>query len=173
MIDYIHLIMEDDTLLVSSINGIPFQVLFSDIEPYWSYANKYDIDGCSVNVWDDKLLIRLSTAGGQGGAVILWDAYSETIEHISDGSFCIAVDIDDQYIYKLLDVQTFTTDSNLQIWKVPLNCMDINYDETCLAKGIAPPQYSSKKNCTLRKLKDAFEIKINGQVAYIIAIDLT
>ncbi len=173
MIDNVRFIVADDILLAGYWNGMAFEVRFSDIEPYWSYANENDFEGGFVRAFDDKLMITLLTGSSQGGAVVVWDVATETIEHVSDGSYCIAVDMDDQYVYKLLDVQTFTVESNLQIWKSPLSNMDAWNEGKCLAKGIKPPETSGDNECSLRKLRDGFEIKVAGRVGYIISVDLT
>ena len=173
MIENVRFIAADGILLAGYINGTAFQLPFSDIEPYWSYANEDDFEYGFAKIFDDKLLITLLTASSQGGVVVLWDAYTETIEHVSDGSFCIAVDMDDEKVYKLLNVATYTTESNLQVWEAPLGMMDASGDGKRLATGIQPPDGPGDAECSLRKLKDGFEIKMVGKVGYIITVDLT
>ena len=124
MITDLHYQNSDGIMLKGKLNGKEISVRFDDILPYWEYATEDDFERGSARIFGNKILFTIITAKGQGGIVVLWNAETRKIEHISDACFTLAFDMDEHYIYFLKDVCYWGMKANLQIWKIPLGCMD-------------------------------------------------
>lgn len=126
MITGIKFIAQGDVLIEYEKNSEKSSIHFSDVEPLWTYATEEDFEGGTVEIIDEKILFTMLTASAQGGIVVVWDTDTEKIEHISEGSYCVAVDAHNDKVYRLLFVSNFTTKSNFQLWETTYGVMDAN-----------------------------------------------
>ena len=100
MIDNLKLIFKEDILATYELNGKESKFPLEAIRKYWDYANEADLEGAKLYTDDNNVVALLTTASDQGGVVVIWDAASEEITHISDASLTVDVD---KYIINIKD----------------------------------------------------------------------
>lgn len=172
MITDLHYSGSDGIILSAELDNVEKQLRFGDLHPFWEYATEEDLEGGTAKIYDNKVLFTMFTASTQGGIVVLWNVETGKIEHISDGSYTLAVDMDQQYIYVLFDVFNYVTKANLQLWRVPIGCMDpCNKGEKMVAPHLPSADFfiDDYNHFKLSKRDTEFEIEIQGQV-YTIAV---
>lgn len=124
MIDNLELILENDILAAYEKDGKADEIRLEDIRPYWDYANEDDIEGARLYVRDERIVALLSVASGQGGVVVIWDAESRRIVHVSEAAYAVAADLFDGYVYTLSAIQNFETTFTAKLSKSPVGTMD-------------------------------------------------
>lgn len=167
MITEIEFVAQNDTLIEYKKNGVKSAIFFSDIEPYWSYATEDDFEGGTAKLVDDKILFTLLTASSQGGIVAVWDTETGRLEHISEGSYCVAVDAFDDKIFRLLCESNFVTKANLQLWETPYGIMDADDEGTQVRLAIPDIVDEFDGDCSkiaLTVSDKAISITLNGKV---------
>ena len=163
MITDLHYLGSNGIILSCKVDQKGAELRFEDVLPLWEYSTEEDLEGGMARVFDDKVLFTMLTASTQCGVVILWNAKTGKIEHISDGSYVLSVDMDEQYVYLLLDVFNYVTRANLQLWRVPLNCMDAcQMGEEVKVDSLPSADFmiDDYMNFALTKYKNMFEIMI-------------
>lgn len=165
MLTGIKFIAQGDTLIEYEKNGGKSAICFSAIESLWSYAAEEDFEGGTAKIIDEKILFSMLTASGQGGIVAVWDTDAEEIEHISEGSYCVAVDIHNDKVYRLLCVSNFTTKTNFQLWETPYGVMDS--DEEGKQIDVAFPEIADEfdgdsSNIALKVTDEVISLELNG-----------
>ncbi len=126
MVNSIDLVLEGNTLLTYKTENGKYDIKFSDIKKYWDYADPEEIEGCRAYLREDKkvILILLVVAQGQGGVVIAWNSDSNSLEHISEASYSVAVDMDANYIYMLQMVCNWNTRAHFEFARIEYGVMD-------------------------------------------------
>lgn len=126
MIKKIKFIATENNLIEVDLENQKVNIKFSDILPYWSYATESDFEGGFAKIFDDKILFSIVTASSQGGIIAIWNSKTQKIEHISDGAYCVAADLYDGKVYRLLSVSNFVTKEHFELWETPFGILDSN-----------------------------------------------
>ena len=63
-------------------------------------------------------------ASDQAGLVIVYDAEQDKVIHVSDGAYCIAAFIFDEYLYHLCAVHNYSCPNHWQMYAVKTGTMD-------------------------------------------------
>lgn len=114
----------DDVIVYLERNGIPQTITLDKLLPYWDYAVAEEIEFVDAGVFGDYIGGIVTVAGGQGGIVFLWDMDEEEIVHVSDGSYTIAMDVDENSIYSLCLIENFSTPAHFAAFRSPLGIFD-------------------------------------------------
>ena len=157
---------QGDTLIEYEKNGGKAVIRFSDIESLWQYSTEENFEGGTAKIIDEKILFTMLTASAQGGIVAVWNTDTEEIEHISEGSYCVAVDVHNDKVYRLLFVSNFTTKANFQLWETPYDAMDANEEGTQVNVTIPEIVDEFDGDCskiTLTVSDKAISIVLNGK----------
>ena len=67
MIKSVNYVADQETLICVETNDAKLKIKYSDLEPYWSYANPDDFEAGRASIQDDFLIFTMLVAGGQGG----------------------------------------------------------------------------------------------------------
>lgn len=124
MIKNLNYTAKNGILIEADVDGIHKQILFSDIEPFWSYANEDDFEGGYANIKDDYIIFTILVASSQGGVIVIWDTKKDCVVHISEGSYCLTASIYKDRVFYLCDVCNYTMPSHYQMYSIPLYTMD-------------------------------------------------
>lgn len=124
MIENVQIVGEGDVIIEAEIDGVASEIKFSDIAPFWEYANEEDYESGRAYVYEDYIAFTMLTHSGQGGIIVVWDTNDESVVHISEAAYCQALSIFEDNIYYLCDVSNFVTPSHIQLYSVPLFTMD-------------------------------------------------
>lgn len=165
MLTGIKFIAKGDTLIEYEKDGEKCAIHFSDIESLWSYATEEDFEGGTAKIIDGKILFTMLTASSQGGIVAVWDTDTEEIEHLSEGSYSVAVDVHNDKVYRLLCVSNFTTKANFQLWETPYGVMDADEEGTQMDVAIPEIVDEFDGDCSKIALKvtdKAITLQLNG-----------
>ena len=124
MIDNLKILLEEDILATYEMNGKECKIPLEAIRKYWEYANEDDLEGVKIYADDNNIVALLTTASGQGGAVVIWDADSDEVIHASEAAYTVAVDIYDGKVYTLSFIQNFGTPLTAKMFIAPVGIMD-------------------------------------------------
>lgn len=166
MIKGIKYLATNDVLIEVDLENKKADIKFSDVAPYWSYANEEDFEGGFAKVFEDKVLFSVVTASGQGGIIAVWDGQTQKIVHVSEGAYCVAADVYDGKIYRLLCVSNFVTKSHFELWETAIGSFDANEEGTRVDTEISSVDdkyngvYSSIE---LKVTNNSFVIKIDEE----------
>lgn len=131
MIKEINWVKSGDILVTYVAGSKKGSIPFSVIKPYWEYANKDDLEGGRIYVFDDKTIVLILLAvSNQTGVIVAWDVESSEIIHVSNGDFTVAADVSEGYLYSLAYVHSFAEPGNFQLWKVPFGTKE--QKDTCI-----------------------------------------
>ena len=117
-------------VLEGHIGENEFCLYFRDLQPFWSYATEEDFEGGFAKVIENKILFSLTTARGQGGIVVLWNAETKETEHVSEASYCIAASISAAMLYTLHYVENYEIAGHFELWKIPVAIIDAECEGT-------------------------------------------
>ena len=117
MIETVNYIANNGILISGIANGKEYDIKFDEIRSYWDYATEDDFEGGTAKPFGDKILFTVLTASSQGGIVVLWDVPKRAIEHISECSYSVAVDIHNNDIYSLHCVSNYNMTANFKLYK--------------------------------------------------------
>lgn len=135
MVDNVSIIAQNDVFISYSKDNEEIIIPFSIINPYWDLATEDDFEGGFARVIDNKLIIAtLLAATGQSGAIIVWNTETESLEHISDGTYCEAVEVYDGNIYSLSIISHSFSEPKAYIEKVPYGTMDTSVEPEILSE---------------------------------------
>ena len=101
---------------------------YSDLQPYWTYANTDEQEGVSIRLQDNLLVCIMLTASTQGGIIFVWDCKQHKLLHISDGSYTYAALVHDDSVYGLRVVSNFVTPAHFVLSKSAFGTMDAYTD---------------------------------------------
>ena len=132
MIKSVEYVADQKTLISVETENRKLRIQYSDIEPFWAYAEPDSFEGGRAFVKDDYLIFTMLTAGGQGGVVCVWDCNNDKLVHISDGSYCVAAALADGKLYTLCDISYFGMPYHLRIFSCPFGSMDADTEGTAL-----------------------------------------
>ena len=166
MIKSIKFIAKEDALIKVGLESGKVTINFSDIQPYWSYATEEDFEGGFAKIIGDKILFSLSTASLQGGIVAIWNANSQKIVHVSEGAYCVAADVYNGKIYRLLAVSNFVTKEHFELWETPIGIIDANEEGTEIqldTQAICDKFDGSYSSVDLEVSADSYVINLNGE----------
>ncbi|MBR1597392.1 MAG: hypothetical protein IJ661_00600 [Lachnospiraceae bacterium] len=124
MIENLKLVLKEDVLATYELDGKESKLPLEAIRKYWDYANEADLEGAKLYTDDNNVVALLATASDQGGVVVIWDAASEEITHISDASYTVAVDIYEGKVFTLSFIQSFGTPLTAKMFIEPVGTMD-------------------------------------------------
>ena len=166
MIKSIKFIAKEDALIEVGLESGGVTINFSDIQPYWSYATEEDFEGGFAKIIGDKILFSLSTASMQGGIVAIWNANSQKIEHVSEGAYCVAADVYNGEIYRLLAVSNFVTKEHFELRETPIGIMNANEEGTEIqldTQALCDKFDGSYSSVGLEVSADSYVINLNGE----------
>lgn len=169
MIKKIEFIATGDTLINVELENEKTSIKFSDIYPYWDYATEEDFEGGFAKIIEDKILFTMHTASMQGGIIGLWNAKTQKIEHISDGSYCVSADFVNEKIYSLLCISNFETPASFSLWQIPVGVMDAFAESEKIdveLPGLIEEFNGDIGSVELEVQEDGYSIKINDKVMF-------
>ena len=126
MIQNLNYKAEGNVLIGYDVNSIHKEIKFSDIEPFWNYANEEDFENGRAYVFGTLIAFSILVASGQGGVIIIWDTEKECVVHISEAAYSEAVYLFMERVYYLCQVSNYNTPSHLRLYSIPLFTMDVD-----------------------------------------------
>lgn len=114
----------DDVIIYIERDGLSQTITLDKLLPYWDYAVAEEIESVDACVIGDYIAGIVTVASRQGGIVFLWDMNEEEIIHVSDGSYTIAVAIDEDSVYSLCLIENYSTPAHFAAYKSPLGIFD-------------------------------------------------
>ena len=84
------------------------------------------IEFCKTKIIGNRIVIIISFASGQGGAVFVWEEKISDFVHISNGSYVIDSYIYNNYLYNLRFISYWGKPASIEIWKIPFATMDVS-----------------------------------------------
>ena len=169
MIKKIEFIATGDTLINVELENEKTSIKFSDIYPYWNHATEEDFEGGFAKIVGDKVLMCLVIASMQGGVLVLWDAKTQKIEHISEGSYCVSADFVNEKIYSLLCISNFETPASFSLWQIPVGIMDAFAESEKIdveLPGLIEEFNGDIGSVELKVQEDGYSIKLNDKVMF-------
>ena len=124
-------------ILEGHVGETAFCLYFRELHPFWSYATEEDFEGGFAKIIGNKILFCLTTACGQGGIVVLWNAETKEIEHISEASYCVAASTSAGTIYTLHYISNYEVEGHFELWKIPVGIIDAWREGTKIAADLS------------------------------------
>ena len=91
----------DGILISGEYNNRQFEILFSDIEPYWPYATEDDFESGKAKIFENLLIANIITSAGQGGLIIVWDLDTNLLLKHFESPYCVDFTFHNSTIYAL------------------------------------------------------------------------
>ena len=125
MIKELTMVAEGDDFIEYKTDKGDGKILFSAIKPYWDHADGDEFERGFADVIDDNhILAVILVASEQGGILVVWNAETQTIEHVSQAAFCQAATVYDGDVYTLSYVHQWGVTPFVIIEKCKYGIMD-------------------------------------------------
>lgn len=124
MIENVKFNGSNDILIEYDFNAKHKNILFSELEVYWSSATEELFEGGSAVVHNNTIIFTFMIASCQGGVIVVYDVESEAIIHISEGAYCIKTTVFGDYIYYLCEVSNYSVPCHYQVFAVKYGTKD-------------------------------------------------
>ncbi len=153
-------------ILEGYVGETAFCLYFRELHPFWSYATEEDFEGGFAKIIGNKILFCLTTACGQGGIVVLWNAETKEIEHISEASYCVAAGLSSETIYTLHYVSNYVVEGHFELWKIPVGIIDADREGKKIVANLSQLDVQYNGDCSALKLvvsKGQIRISLNDR----------
>ena len=133
MVKNISIVAKNDVFISYLKDNVERIIPFSIIRPYWNLATEEDFEGGLARAIDDKHIIAtLLAVTGQSGAIIVWNTETESLEHISDGTYCEAVEVYKDNVYSLSIISHSFSEPKAYIEEISYGTMDTSIEPEVL-----------------------------------------
>lgn len=167
MIENLKYVGENGVLMTFDFDGEQKQIHFSDLERFWGDATEDYFEGGQAWIQDNLIVFTFLIASDQAGLVVIYDAEHDEIIHVSDGAYCIAAVIFDEYLYCLCAIHNYSVPYHWQMYAVKTGTIDPNCCGDRLYTQYPCRLYDSRIDDVKLKINDTgIRIMVNDETVY-------